>query len=84
MGQHWEMLQQLRYKRDGRGTTMVEQSPDSTRHHLDNADAAAERAKERLSESALLRASVLRLKVSQTNLPAVRLPISLVPESTEK
>lgn len=51
--------------------------PSSVNNHLDSAEAAIARGKERVSESSLLRASVLRLRVSST-MPAVRLPTDLV------
>lgn len=63
---------------------MVDNIPDSTRLHLRNADAAVERAKNRLRDSATLRANVLQLRVSQTNLPAVRLPANPVPKDIEE
>lgn len=46
--------------------------PDSARGHLNEADAAILRAQERISESAILRAKTLSLKVSGF-MPAVKL-----------
>jgi hypothetical protein len=47
--------------------------PDSARGHLNSADAAILRAQERISESSILRARTLSLKVSGF-MPAVKLP----------
>lgn len=43
---------------------VIELVPESTRGHLDNAEAAIERARQRISESSILRARVLDVRVS--------------------
>lgn len=57
-----------------------EKVPDSARGHLDKAEAAIQRARERISESSILRSKTLSMRVSGT-MPAVK---SIEREATDE